>query len=107
MWNSENSEPLFGLYSLVVYSEQPKETFKHMNMSDEDRISPYNIERKSSRQVMRINECFNSGIISSTNTKFSKLIWEAVKGELLNKWDLGVNQELRVKHSNWTESILF
>ena len=78
-----------------------------MNMSDEDRISPYNIDRISSRQVMRINKCFNSGIISSTNTKFSKLIWEAVKGELLNKWDLGVNQELRVQHSNGTNSILF
>ena len=44
MWNSENSEPLFDLYSSVVYSEQPKETFKHMNMGDKDRISPYNIE---------------------------------------------------------------
>ena len=63
-----------------------------MNMNDEDRISPYNIDRISSKQVMRINKCFNSGIIGSTNTKFSKLIWEAVKG----KWDLGVNQELRV-----------
>ena len=36
-----------------------------------------------------------------------KLTWETVKRELLNKWDLGVNQELRVKHSNGTDSILF
>ena len=58
MWNSENSEPLFDLYSSVVYSEQPKETFKHINMSDEDRISPYNIDIISSREVMRRKKTF-------------------------------------------------
>ena len=58
MWNSENSEPLFDLYSSVVYSEQPKETFKHINMSDEDRISPYNIDIISSREVMKRKKTF-------------------------------------------------
>ena len=49
---------MFDLYSSVVFSEQPKETFKHMNMSDEDRISPYNIDIISSREVMRRKKTF-------------------------------------------------
>ena len=42
-------------------------------MSDQDRISPYNINTISSRQVMRIKKNINKGIISWSNTKFSKL----------------------------------
>ena len=33
-------------------------------MSDQDRISPYNINTISSRQVMRIKKNINKGIIS-------------------------------------------
>ena len=39
--------------------------------SDQDRISPYNINTISSRQVMRIEKIINHGIISWSNTKFS------------------------------------
>ena len=42
-------------------------------MSDQDKISPYNIDTISSRQVMRIKKNINQGIISWSNTKFSKL----------------------------------
>ena len=42
-------------------------------MSDQDRISPYNINTISSRQVMRIEKNINYGIISWSNTKFSEL----------------------------------
>ena len=45
--------------------------------SDQDRISPYNIDTISSRQVMRIEKNINHGIISWSNTKFSELtLWE-------------------------------
>ena len=40
--------------------------------SDQDRISPYNINTISSRQVMRIEKNINHGI-SWSNTKFSEL----------------------------------
>ena len=39
---------------------------------DQDRISPYNINTISSRQVMRIEKNINHGIISWSNTKFSE-----------------------------------
>ena len=42
-------------------------------MSDQDRISPYNIRTISSRQMMKIKKNFNLGIIGWSNTKFSKL----------------------------------
>ena len=42
-------------------------------MSDQDKISPYNIDTISSRQVMRIKKNINQGIVSWSNTKFSKL----------------------------------
>ena len=41
--------------------------------SDQDRISLYNINTISSRQVMRIEKNINYGIISWSNTKFSEL----------------------------------
>ena len=41
--------------------------------SDQDRISPYNINTISSRQVMRIEKNINYGNISWSNTKFSEL----------------------------------
>ena len=42
-------------------------------MSDQDRISPYNIDVISSIQVMRIKENISQGIICWSNTKSSKL----------------------------------
>ena len=41
--------------------------------SDQDKISPNNVNTISSRQVMRIKESLKKGIISWSNTKFSKL----------------------------------
>ena len=56
-------------------------------MSDQDRISPYNVITISSRQVMRIKKNIDKGIISWSNTKFSKLTSEELygrqEGELL------------------------
>ena len=45
------------------------------HMSDQDRISPYNmcINTISSRQMMMIKKSTNEGIISWSNDKFSKL----------------------------------
>ena len=40
------------------------------SMSDQDRISPYNINTISTRQAMRIKKTTNLGIISWSNTKF-------------------------------------
>ena len=42
-------------------------------MSDQDRISPYNINTISTRQVMRIKKNIILGIISWSNTKFAEL----------------------------------
>ena len=42
-------------------------------MSDQDVISPYNINTILSRQVLRINQKVNEGLISWSNTKFSEL----------------------------------
>ena len=56
-------------------------------MSDQARISPYNINAMSSRQVMRRKKNINQGIISLYNPKFSKLTLQELygrqKGELL------------------------
>ena len=41
--------------------------------SDQDRISPYNMNAILSIEVMRVKRNINKGIISSSNTKFSKL----------------------------------
>ena len=45
-------------------------------MSDQDRISPYNINTVSSKQVMRIKKNISWGIISWSNYKFSKLTFQ-------------------------------
>ena len=42
-------------------------------VSDWDRISPYNINTISSRQVTRIKKTINLKIISWSNTKFPEL----------------------------------
>ena len=41
--------------------------------SDQDRISPYNINTISSKKVMRIKKNISKGIKSRSNTKFFKL----------------------------------
>ena len=47
-------------------------------MSDQDRISPYNINTKSSRQVMRIkknmNEEISSDAIPNSQTSMTKIV---------------------------------
>ena len=62
-------------------------------MSDEDRISPYNINTISSRQMVRIKKYINLGIISRSNTKFSELtskqiVWLTVKRITNLIWEL-------------------
>ena len=56
-------------------------------MSDQARISPYNVNTMSSRQVMRRKKNINQGTISLYNPKFSKLTLQELygrqKGELL------------------------
>ena len=58
-------------------------------MSDQDRISPYDINTLSSRQVTRVKKNINYRIISRSDTKFSKLtsqeLYGRQKGELLMK----------------------
>ena len=49
-------------------------------MGDQHRISPYNINTISSRQVMRNKKNINDGIISWSNTKFSKLTSQELYG---------------------------
>ena len=49
-------------------------------MSDQDRISPYNINTVSSRQVMRIEKNINLGMINWSNTKFSELTLHELHG---------------------------
>ena len=42
-------------------------------MSDKDRISPYNVNTISTREVMRIKKNISLGIISWSDTKFFEL----------------------------------
>ena len=42
-------------------------------MSDKDRISPYNVNTISTREVMRIKKNISLGISSWSDTKFSEL----------------------------------
>ena len=49
-------------------------------MSGQDKISPYNTNTISSRQVMRIKKNINYGIISWSNTKSSKLTSQELYG---------------------------
>ena len=69
-------------------------------MSDQDRISPYNINTVSSRQVMRIKKNITWGIICWSNNKFSKLTFQKKKNYMADskenyEWDLGSEM---VKH---------
>ena len=49
-------------------------------MSDQDRISPYNIKTISTREVMRIQKTMNLGLISWSSTKFSELTLSELYG---------------------------
>ena len=49
-------------------------------MSDQDRVSPYNIGTISTRKVMRIKKNINYEIISWSNTKFFKLTSQELHG---------------------------
>ena len=63
--------------------------------SDQDIISPGNINTKSTKWVMRIKKNINLETTSWSNTKFSDLAWEE-----LYDWQLGelqINFYLRVK----------
>ena len=45
------------------------------HMSDQERISPYNVYTLTSRQVMRIKKNAIRGlVVNLTNTKFSRLV---------------------------------
>ena len=61
-------------------------------MSDQDRISPYNINSISTRWVIRTKKIINLRIISWYNTKFSELTLQEcmVDSKENNKFDLGV-----------------
>ena len=53
-------------------------------MSDQDRISPYNIHPMSTRRVIRIKKKYQFGVISRYNTTFSELTLQELYG-----WQLG------------------
>ena len=60
-------------------------------MSDQDRISPYNIKTKSRGQVMRKKKNMNKGIIRWSNMKLSELNRKNCKADIKENywWDLG------------------
>ena len=63
---------------LEIYYYGGKQNMYSVNpltpMTDEDWISPYNINTISSTLVMRVKKSINQGIISWSNTQFSELI---------------------------------
>ena len=72
-------------------------------MNDQDRISPYNINTIWGRQVVRKKENINQGIISWSNTKFSKLTWQELYGRqleelLMRSWELKGQQYFTCYH---------
>ena len=57
-------------------------------MSEQDRVSPYNIITVSTRQVMRMKKNINLGIISWSDIKFFDLtLWEFY-GWHLGEWQI-------------------
>ena len=83
---SSSSQILLGKIFLRLKKLQSYIRFihKHTNtltpISDQDRISPYNINTVSSRQVMRIEKNVSWGIISWSYTKFHKLTSQELYG---------------------------
>ena len=57
-------------------------------MSDQDRISPYNINTKPTRWVTRIKKNIKLGIISSSNNKFSALALYKLYGWQEGEWQI-------------------
>ena len=75
-------------FSILSNSEKTYALNPLTPTSDQDRISPYNINTISTRYVMRIKKNINLGMISWSNTKLSELtLWEYYDND---KFDLGV-----------------
>ena len=55
---------LISMYIIIAINFRMKRLNPFTPTSDRDRISPYNINTISSRQVMRIEKNINHGIIS-------------------------------------------
>ena len=66
-------------------------------MSDQDRISSYNINIISSRQAMRIKNNISYGIINWFKTKFSKLTSQELYSSIYIYGELLINEILGVK----------
>ena len=67
--------------------------FKHFNplapMSDQDRISPYNIDTISTKEVIRIKKNINLGITSQSSTEFfERIVWLPVRRITNLIWEL-------------------
>ena len=61
------------LHSPPILFKLPNQINPLTPRSDQDRISPYNTNTISTRQVMRVKETINLEIISWSNTKFFEL----------------------------------
>ena len=61
------------LHSPPILFKLPNQISPLTPRSDQDRISPYNTNTISTRQVMRVKETINLEIISWSNTKFFEL----------------------------------
>ena len=57
------------MHSFITAESLPFNSF----MTDQEIIFPYYINTISSRQVMRIEKNINEGIVTWSNSKFSKL----------------------------------
>ena len=74
-------KPLFITFfthsKIPLWFQERYMNYNHFNpltpMSDQDRISPYNIDTISSRQGMRVKKNINLGIISWSNYQLSEL----------------------------------
>ena len=82
-------------------------------MSDQDKISPYNINTISTRLEMRIKKNINLGIISWSNTKFSELtLWLTVRRITNLIWELkgqgtdNVQGQILKRHSSQMKAIV-
>ena len=67
--------PWFAIHYLQVWGTFILVLLTLWQYSDQDRISPYNINAISTTKVMRIKKNVNLGIISWFNTKFSEITW--------------------------------
>ena len=64
-YSAPNTFGMPGSSLLLSHQQYPSNWLNPLtHMSDQDRISPYNINTRPSRQVMRIEKNLNQGIIS-------------------------------------------